>query len=403
MTHFRRRKDDINYDEAKANPYPDLPDPLTLNNGTKVATPDIWWQQRRPEIVEFYDREIYGRTPAVTPKVMWEIASVTNRMLTNAASHFNVVEKKLLGHVDNSSYTNISVTIQLMLTTPADAPAPSPVILLLTFGNGRGGFFGKDTFPPWQAEIFSNGWGLATLNTYSVQADGGAGLTTGIIGLCNKGQPRKLDDWGVLKAWAWGASRALDYLETDKAVDATRVGLEGHSRWGKATMVTMAYDPRFAIAFSSSSSQGGAKINRRNYGEVIENAAWNEAYHWYAGNMVKYAGPLTGKELPVDGHELIALCAPRPVFIGCGSTNGGRMGDGFADPRGMFMAAAAAGPVYRLLGKKDLGTDVFPPPETSLTNGDLAFREHSGGHTDIPNWPAFISFAQRYFGSTTSK
>src|SRR5579862_4756310 len=289
MTSFRRRKDDANYDEAKANPYPDLPDPLTSNNGTKVTMPDVWWKQRRPEIVEMFDREIYGRTPKVTPKVTWEIAAVTNRVLTNATGSFPVVEKKLLGHVDNSNYTNISVTIQSLLTLPADAPGPSPVIMQLTFGGGRGGRFGGDAFPAWQAAILSNGWGIATLNTYSVQADGGAGLTSGIIGLCNKGQPRQLDDWGVLKAWAWGASRALDYLATDKAVDSTRVGLEGHSRWGKATMVAMAYDPRFAIAYSSSSGQGGAKINRRDYGEVIENAAWNEAY-WYAGNIVKYAG-----------------------------------------------------------------------------------------------------------------
>jgi hypothetical protein len=246
--------------------------------------------------------------------------------------------------------------------------------------------------------VLSNGWGFATLGTYSIQADGGGGLTQGIIGLCNKGQPRKLDDWGVLRAWAWGASRALDYFATDPAVDAKKVGLEGHSRWGKATAVAMAYDQRFAIAYSSSSGQGGAKINRRDYGEVVENAAWSEAYHWYAGNLIKYAGPLTGKDLPVDGHELVALCAPRPIFIGGGSTNGGNAGDGFADPKGMFMAAAAAGPVYKLLGKKDLGTDVFPPPETALIDGDVAYREHSGGHTDIPNWPTFIEFAKRYLG-----
>jgi hypothetical protein len=260
-----------------------------------------------------------------------------------------------------------------------------------------GRFFSGRGLMPWQATVLSNGWAFATLNTYSIQGDGGAGLTTGIIGLCNKGQPRRLDDWGVLKAWAWSASRALDYFETDKAIDAKRVGLEGHSRWGKATMVALAYDPRFAIAYSSSSGQGGAKINRRDYGEVIENAAWWEAYHWYAGNIVKYGGPLTGKDLPVDGHELIALCAPRPVFIGAGATSGDRAGDGFADPRGTFMAAVAAGPVYRLLGKKDLGTDVFPPAETALIDGDIAFREHNGGHTDMPNWPAFLTFAERYF------
>jgi hypothetical protein len=419
MTSYRHRTT-TNYQESKANPYPDLPDPLTLNNGERVTTPAMWWHERRPEIVEDFDREIYGRTPKVTPEVTWEVVSVTNRVVTNATSSYSVIEKRLLGHVDNSAYTNISINIQLSLTLPANAAGPSPVIMVLYpfapgFGGGlpRFGFGGTNglagtNLPPrrggfnliglqvWQAMVLSNGWGYATLGTYSIQADGGAGLTTGIIGLCNQGQPRKLDDWGVLKAWAWGASRALDYFETDKAVDAKHVGLEGHSRWGKATAVAMAYDQRFAIVYVSSSGEGGTKINRRDYGEVVENAAWWEAYHWYAGNFVKYGGPLTAKDLPVDGHELIALCAPRPVFIGAGSTAGGPAGDGFADPRGMFMAAVHAGPVYRLLGKKDLGTDAFPPSETTWIGGDVAFREHSGGHTDIPNWPAFLEFAGHY-------
>ncbi len=412
MTSFRRGKV-TNYEETNANPYPDIPDPLTLNSGEKVTTASMWWDRRRPEIVEDFDREIYGRTPAITPKVTWEIADITNRVVTNATSSFAVVEKKLLGHVDNSSYTNIAVTIQLSLTLPADAAGPSPVIMVLyPFTPGSGGSFpggpartnapaGANAQPrrvlsPWQATVLSNGWGFATLGTYSIQADGGAGLTNGIIGLCNHGQPRKLDDWGVLKAWAWGASRALDYFETDPAVNAKAVGLEGHSRWGKATAVAMAYDPRFAIAFVNSSGEGGTKINRRNYGEVVENAAWWEAYHWYAGNFIKYAGPLTPKDLPVDGHELIALCAPRPVFIGAGAATGGNGGDGFADPRGMFMAAVGAGPVYKLLGKKDLGTDELPPVGIPLIDGNIAFREHSGGHTDAPNWPAFLKFAGHY-------
>jgi hypothetical protein len=431
MTSFRRGKV-TNYEETNANPYPDIPDPLTLNDGGKVTTASLWWDRRRPEIVEDFDREIYGRMPAVTPKVTWEISSITNHVVTNATSSFAVVEKKLLGHVDNSAYTNIAVTIQLSLTLPADAAGPSPVIMVLYpfapgFGGGfpggssiggpartnapagtnssarrggPGGFGASGAFgrglPAWQATVLNNGWGFATLGTYSVQADGGAGLTNGIIGLCNHGQPRKLDDWGVLKAWAWGASRALDYFETDPAVNSKAVGLEGHSRWGKATAVAMAYDPRFAIAFVSSSGEGGTKINRRNYGEVVENAAWWEAYHWYAGNFIKYAGPLTPKDLPVDGHELIALCAPRPVFIGAGAAIGGNAGDGFADPRGMFMAAVGAGPVYKLLGKKDLGTDELPPVGTALIDGDIAFREHNGGHTDVPNWPAFLEFAGHY-------
>ena len=233
------------------------------------------------------------------------------------------------------------------------------------------------------------------LNPVSAQADNGAGLCKGIIGLRNKGQPRQPDDWGALRAWAWGASRALDYFETDKAVNAKEVGLEGHSRYGKATIVAMAYDPRFAIAFVSSSGEGGAKLHRRNWGEVVENVAGSGEYHWMAGNFIKYAGPLKWEDMPVDSHELIAMCAPRPVFISAGATNG----DGWVDAKGSFMAAAAAGPVYRLLGKKDMGTTDFPPIETPLIDGDVSFRQHSSGHTPGPNWPTFITFASRYIAA----
>jgi hypothetical protein len=254
----------------------------------------------------------------------------------------------------------------------------------------RGGFGGGG--PTWQQQVLAKGWGYAVLIANSVQADNGAGLTEGIIGLCNKGQPRKPDDWGALRAWAWGASRALDYFETDNAVDAWRVGIEGHSRYGKAALMAMAYDPRFAIAYVSSSGEGGAKLFRRNWGEIVENVASSGEYHWMAGNFIKYAGPLNAGDLPVDAHELIALCAPRPVFISGGATQG----DGWVDAKGMFMAAAAAGPVYKLLGKKDMGTTNFPPVGTPLLEGDIAFRQHSDGHSDAPNWPTFIEFASRY-------
>jgi hypothetical protein len=240
--------------------------------------------------------------------------------------------------------------------------------------------------------VLARGWGYAVLIPTSFQADTGAGLNEGIIGLVNKGQPRKLDDWGTLRAWAWGASRALDYFQTDKAVDAKQVGLEGHSRFGKTALVTMAYDPRFAIAYISSSGTGGAKLYRHVFGEQLENLAATGEYHWMAGNFLKYAGPLTPGDLPVDSHELIALCAPRPVFI----SGGAQEGDGWADSRGMFLGAAAAGPVYRLLGKRDLGTTTFPPIETALIAGDVAFRQHSGRHTPGPNWPFFLDFASRY-------
>jgi hypothetical protein len=225
-----------------------------------------------------------------------------------------------------------------------------------------------------------------------VQADNGAGLRQGIIGLVNKGQPRKPDDWGALRAWAWGASRALDYFETDKAVDAKQVGLEGHSRYGKATLVAIAYDQRFAIGYISSSGEGGAKLLRRNWGELVENLAAANEYHWMAGNFLRYAGPLNSNDLTVDAHELIALCAPRPVFI----SGGAAPGDAWVDAKGMFMAEAAAGPVYELLSKKDLGTTTFPPMETALIDGDLGFRQHHYGHTDAPNWPTFLTFASHF-------
>jgi hypothetical protein len=243
--------------------------------------------------------------------------------------------------------------------------------------------------------VLAKGWGYAEIVPGSIQADNGAGLTQGIIGLVNKGQPRKPDDWGALRAWAWGASRALDYFETDKTVDAKRVGIEGHSRYGKATIVAMAYDPRFAVAFVSSSGEGGAKLHRRTWGELVENVAANNEYHWMAGNFLKYAGPLTANDLPVDSHELVALCAPRPVFLSAGATQG----DGWVDAKGSFLAGVGAGPVYKLLGKKDLGTAEFPPIETGLMNGDISFRQHTAGHTPGPNWPTFIAFADRYFSA----
>jgi hypothetical protein len=385
-----------NYDEAKANPWPDLPKVLVLNNGRPVKTAKVWWNVRRPQIVEVFDREIYGRVPKAMPSVHWEVVSTTREKNGDVP----VITKKLLGHVDNSAYPLISVDIEVNLSTPADATGPVPV--MMEFGSLRPfvpppGTVPRPAPPPpagptWQQQVLAKGWGYAIIVPASIQADNGAGLTEGIIGLVNKGQPRRLDDWGALRAWAWGASRALDYFETDPAVDAKQVGIEGHSRYGKATIVTMAYDQRFAIAYVSSSGEGGAKLLRRNWGELVENVAGTSEYHWMAGNFLKYAGPLTPKDLPVDAHELIALCAPRPTFISGGATHG----DGWVDAHGMFMAAVDASPVYELLARKGLNTSVFPPIETTLIDGDLAFRQHSGGHTPVPNWPTFITFASRY-------
>lgn len=402
-----------NFDESKANIYPNLPDVLLLNNGKRVTSAKSWWKERRPQLVELFDREILGRVPAHLPAVTWRVVSTTQETVGNIA----VVTQRLDGHVDNTSDPEINVDIELILTVPAKAPGPVPVVMELAFANefdpiwkggvpanpqaGPAGAADVHATPSWQQQVLERGWGYAMLSPTSFQADNGAGLTAGIIGLVNKGQPRSPDDWGALRAWAWGASRALDYFATDPAVDAKQVAIEGHSRMGKTALVAMAYDARFAAAYISSSGEGGAKLYRHHFGEEIGNLAGAGEYHWMAGNFLKYDGPLTVADLPVDAHELIALCAPRPVFIGGGNSTAS--GDGWADAKGMFLAAVAAGPVYTLQGKRDLGTTEFPPIETALISGDIGFRQHSGGHTPAPNWPTFLDFASRYMHAPAAK
>lgn len=383
-----------NIDESKATQYTSLPDPLILKNGEQVTDAKTWWEKRRPEIVEYFDREVYGRIPENVPGVTWGVISSTNEMV----EEIPVLVKKLSGHVDNSSYPAINVDIQLTLTIPANTKAPVPVIMEFGFIFPPGFKFpeppvGTAKEPGWQQQVLSKGWGFAILVPTSYQADWGAGLTQGIIGLVNKGQRRKPDDWGALRAWAWGASHALDYFETNPSVNAKQIMIEGLSRYGKAAIVTMAYDSRFALAFVGSSGAGGVKILRRVYGEQVENLTWSGEYHWFAGNFLKYGGPLTVNDLPVDAHELVALCAPRPVFISSGSLE---VEGGWVDAKGMFLGGAHASPVYELLGKKGLGTYNFPPIETSLLDGEIAFRQHKGGHTTGPNWPTFLKYADKY-------
>jgi hypothetical protein len=385
----------VNYDESKANPWPKLPDPLVLSNGKPVTTDKLWWAKRRPELVELFDREIVGRVPENVPSVRWEVVSSTDGEDGGIAT----VTRRLIAHVDNSAYPAITVNIEASLTLPAEALRPIPVVLEITFENYPRNPNRPDAptppepHPTWKQQVLSRGWGYALLYPTTVQADNGAGLTQGIIGLANHGRPRDLDDWGALRAWAWGASRLMDYFESNGDVDTHHVAITGHSRFGKTALVAMAYDPRFAVAYISSSGAGGADLARRHYGEQLENIAAPGEYHWMAGNYLKYAGPLTPADMPVDSHELIALCAPRPVFIGGGTSEGA---DGWADTHGTFLSEVGAGPVYRLLGVRDLGTTEFPPVGTALISGSLAFREHPGGHTPLPNFPAFLDFAARY-------
>jgi hypothetical protein len=404
-----------NYDPAKANPFRDLPDPLTLKDGRKVTSAEMWWRERRPEIVEDFEREVFGRVPRNVPKVTWSVVSnVTDGLVGKLRAN----GKQLIGHVDNSSHPDITVDIRMTVATPATNAGRVPVLMMFGGFGGNGmprpegspaptnrEFGGPFKDPPSTEQLLAAGWGYAIISPSSIQADNGAGLRKGIIGLCNKGESRKPDDWGSLRAWAWGASRGLDYLETNPAIDAKKVGIEGVSRYGKAALVAMAFDQRFAMVLVGSSGAGGAKLHRRNFGEAVENLTASGEYHWMAGNYLKYGaaeasfGSKNAGDLPVDSHQLIALCAPRLTFISYGIPERGDAN--WLDQQGSYMAAVAARPVFRLLGAKDLGekedyrTAKMPPVNTGLLDGELAWRQHDGGHEDRSNMKHFIEWANR--------
>jgi len=389
-----------NYDEAKANPYPDLPELLVCKDGTVVKKKEEWIARRRPEIVELFEQEVIGRVPAETPKVTWNVIEEKEIM----AGEIPVIEKSLEGVVDNSSCPEIAVKIALKVGVPKNADKPVPVLIMFSFGFG--GRSGRPPSPAFRPPVPN-----------SVQADNGAGLTRGIIGLCNRGQPRKPEDWGSLRAWAWGASRALDYLESDPAIDAKKVGVEGVSRYGKAALVTMAFDERFAAALVASSGEGGAKLHRRNFGEAVESLTGSGEYHWMAGNFLKYGaaearfGSKTAGDIPVDAHQLIALCAPRLTFISYGVPEKGDAK--WLDQQGSYMATVAAQPAYRIFGVQTLGDgnlwvsddyqkEKIPAVNEGLLDGSLAWRQHDAGHASGPNLPIFLDWAGKKFAESNS-
>jgi hypothetical protein len=378
-----------NYDEAKAGMASPLPPLLRTARGRAVTSVAMWWHVRRPELVALFDREVYGRVPATAPKIDWVLASTERREKAGIA----VVTDHFRGRAGGGK-----VDIELDLTLPAAAKRPVPVVMELGFPEGfhfPGFPVPPRTGPDWMEQVIGRGWGYAILVPTTIQPDDGAGLKEGVIGLASRGLPRAADEWGALRAWAWGASRALDRLRSDLRIDGRRVAIEGLSRYGKAALVAMAYDQRFSIGLIGSSGAGGAKLLRRDFGERVENLAASGEYHWFAPNFIRYAGPLHTADLPVDAHELIALVAPRPVFIGAGTVE---RGDGWVDPRGSFEAARAASPAWRLLGARGLVADSFPPVGQARDAGRLAFRQHEDGHTNGPNWPAFLAFAARQWG-----
>jgi hypothetical protein len=387
-------------DEATANPFKDtMPELLTLKVGTIAGSADRW-PKRRKEIVEAFEREVYGRVPVDAPKVEWEVTASKEGESGGVAT----VTRTLVGHVDNRAFPQIKVDIRASFTVPIQAAGKMPIILQLGFGG-----FGGQGETPWTQQALDRAWAYGTINPNSIQSDNNR-LREGVIGLTNKGRPRGPEDWGALRAWAWGVSRLIDYFEAnpESGVDPAKVCITGVSRYGKAALVATAFDTRIAAGFVASSGAGGAKLFRRDFGELLENVASRNEYHWMAGNFLRYAaeeaatGPKTAADLPVDQHMLIALCAPRPCFISYGIP---RRGDpNWVDAHGSFMAAVLAGPAYRLLGKKDLGTpgdyltDAMPAVN-DLIGGELAWRQHDGGHTNLPNFPTFFEWVGRYIST----
>src|SRR5262245_25634204 len=388
-------------DEATANPHKDtMPDLMTFKDGTKVKTADQW-AKRRAEIVEDFEREVYGRIPKNVPKVKWEVTSTREGESGGIAT----VTRTLVGHADSSDHPQIKVDIQASFTVPKNRAGRMPIIVQFGGGFGFGGGGGRNS---WTQQALNKAWGHGTINPTSIQGDNNK-VREGIIGLASKGKPRNPDDWGALRAWAWGVSCLIDYFEAnpDSGVDPKKVCITGVSRYGKAALVATAFETRIAAGFVASSGAGGAKLHRHIFGEMLENVAGRGEYHWMAGNYLKYAadeatfGKKTVADLPVDQHQLIALCAPRPCFI----SNGIPPGDpNWIDAHGSFAAAVLAGPAYRLLGKKNLGTPgnylTDPMPDVkALSGGELAWRQHDGGHTNIPTFPAFFEWAGRYIPS----
>lgn len=378
-----------NYDEAKVPPYT-LPDPLVLANGQRVKDARTWELQRRPEIMKLYETEIFGRVPASAPKVTWQVTGTET-----GARDGTVTIKRIAGTIGSAAD---APKIALTLYTPPAAKGRVPIVLLVNFGGGTTPAPAaapagppRTGEPPVAAEILGRGWGYATIFYQDIQPDRKTSPDEGVIAMARPpGQAPAPDDWGSIGAWAWGVSRTIDYLVTDPSVHPARIAVQGHSRLGKTVLWASATDPRIAATFSSCAGEMGSALSRRDWGETVDDMAQNFAWQ-FAAALQKWPG--RWNEMPVDAHMLIALSAPRPVFLTGGTA------DQWADPVGEYLAAVAAGPVYRLLGKKDLGiADKQPPLDTPVTAGDLGFHYHTGGHTATPaDWKAFLIFLDKYF------
>jgi (4-O-methyl)-D-glucuronate---lignin esterase len=358
------------YDESKVPQYT-LPDPLLLLNGKKVKNTKTWIKKRRPELLKLFATNIYGRTMVGRPKDMtWEVISTDTKAL-EAAAITKTVAIYFVGKKDGPK-------MDLRITLPARAQRPTRIFLVPAGDR-------------YVQALVSHGYGLATFTPASIEADNKDGYAKSVRAFFAPGSQKEPgpDEWGALGAWAWGMSRAMDYLMTDPDVDGRKVSIMGFSRFGKAAMWAGAQDERFAIVFSGESGCGGANIVRRQYGETIK-LVTAYAPFWFDANFKSYADRVN--DLPLDWHMLIALMAPRPVYIATAEQ------DYWGDPRGSFLAAKAAEPVYKLFGKAGLGVNEMPPVETPV--GDtIGYHNRKGTHgvTDY-DWQQFLAFADRHFG-----
>jgi hypothetical protein len=386
-----------NYDEAKVHAYT-LPSLMGAMQPKNTAQ----WAKRRAELVKLVEDNFIGRMPAaaVRVKVNWTV-------LKN--------ETKDVGGIPATVRTMHGATsmpdgrkgpvIEAEITAPAKPVGKMPAVIDYSFvfpSNFRRpapADGGSPPQPPPSPAVaaLKRGWVYVAYYPYSVQADNGAGLKDGIIGLVNGGKAREATEWGALRAWGWGASRLADLLQSDKTIDGTRLAVAGLSRFGKSTLVATAFDERFRAALVGSSGAGGAKILRRNFGELVENLEAGGEFHWFAPNFLRYAGSKTVDDLPVDAHMLIALVAPRPLFIGTGVRE---QGDGWVDPRGNYLAAVAATPAWQVFGKTGPTDPTQPAVDVGVTNTTLSYRQHSGGHTNLPNWEPFLDWADKAWERT---
>ena len=382
-----------NYYEEKVLPYT-LPEVLVLADGKPVRDADTWFKQRRPEIFQRYETEIFGRVPANAPKVRFEVVEKEVPALDGVA-----VRRHIVGHFGDKPD---GPAVNVMLYRPANVTGPLPLVLHITFGGDPSLLappapVPAGATPPRRfndmgpvADVLARGYAYAVLRYTEIQPDNKNGYSDGVIGLSlAPGQTKPApDEWGAIAAWTWGLSRIMDYFETDSSVDIKRVALVGHSRLGKTVLWSGATDSRYALIYSSQSGEMGAALSRRDFGETVDDMAANFGYQ-FAGNLQKYIGHWN--DMPHEGHLLISLSAPRPVFISAGS------GDQWSDPRGQFLATVAAGPVWRLLGKTDLGAAEMPALDQPVTTGTLAYLEHDGPHVISPlDWKTFLDFAGRH-------